>query len=305
MNRIADQKNGEGGVIALGNFDGVHRGHQAVARAAIEAARGQGIASHVLTFEPHPRAVLQPGIGPFRLTSARAKERLLKKLGIDSVVALPFTPEFSTLSAEDFVRKILVAQFKVKHIVAGVDYVFGHKRGGTMPLLRQWLAPYGVGVAEVAPLLDAGGLALSSSHIRDALRRGDLKTAAQSLGRDWSIAGIVEHGAKRGASIGVPTANIALGDYLRPKFGVYAVIARRVKDGSEYKGVANIGTRPTVDGKSETLEAHLFDFDQTIYGEEWEFDLIDFIRPERAFDGIGSLQEQIVKDIQTAKAKFT
>jgi riboflavin kinase/FMN adenylyltransferase len=309
MNQIAEQKNDvaaerKGGVLALGNFDGVHRGHQAVVRAAIEKARGQGMPARILTFEPHPRSVLKPHIPPFRLTPAPMKEKLLRGLGVDGVIVLPFSPEFSNLSASDFVQKILIERFGASHVVAGFDYVFGHQRGGTMPLLRQWLAPHGVGLVEVAPFRDAHGEAMSSSRTREALQQGDLRAAEHILGRRWSIAGIVERGARRGSAIGVPTANIGLGDYLRPKFGVYAVNAHRADGGGVWQGVANIGKRPTVDGRTETLEAHLFDFHNMIYGQEWEFELVEFLRPEQAFDSLESLREQIMKDIEMAKAKL-
>ena len=294
----------KGGVLALGNFDGVHRGHQAVVRAAVEKARGQGILARVLTFEPHPRSILKPNIPPFRLTPAAVKERLLRGLGVDAIIALPFSPEFANLTAEEFVETILIKRLGVQHVVAGFDYVFGNKRGGTMKLLRQWLQPHKVGVTEVTPFRDSQGLVMSSSRTREALQQGDLSTATHILGRPWSIAGIVVHGAKRGSSIGVPTANIELDGYLRPKFGVYAVNARRVKDSFAYQGVANIGTRPTVDGHHEILEAHLFGFQGAMYGEEWEIELIDFIRPEQAFDGLESLRAQIMKDIETAKARL-
>jgi riboflavin kinase/FMN adenylyltransferase len=294
----------KGGVIALGNFDGVHLGHQAVVRTAVERARGWGVPALVLTFEPHPRSVLKPQIAPFRLTPAPVKEKLLRALGVDEVITLPFTLEFSNLSAEDFVQKILIERLGVSHIVAGFDYVFGHKRGGTMPLLRQWLGPHGVGVTEVTPFRDSGGLIMSSSRTRELLQQGDLNTAAHILGRPWSITGVVEHGAKRGSGIGAPTANIGLDDYLRPKFGVYAVNVRRVRDGPLWQGVANIGTRPTVDGKTEMLEVHLFDFHENLYGEALEVILLDFIRPEQVFDGLPALKAQIAKDIETAKARL-
>lgn len=292
------------GVLALGNFDGVHRGHQAVVRAAIEKAHGQGVPALVLTFEPHPRSVLKPNIPPFRLTPAPVKEKLLRALGVDGIIALPFTPEFSNLSAEEFVQKILIEKLAVSHIVAGFDYVFGYKRGGTMPLLRQWLGPHAVGVTEVTPFRDAQGLVMSSSRTREALQQGDVKTAEHILGRPWSISGIVQHGAKRGSSIGIPTINIALGDYLRPKFGVYAVTARRAKDGAVFQGVANIGNRPTVDGQTELLEAHLFSFGEMAYGDEFEISLLDFIRPERAFESVEALRAQIFKDMETAKVRL-
>ena len=295
----------KGGVLALGNFDGVHRGHQAVVRAAIDKARGHGVPALVLTFEPHPRSVLKPDIAPFRLTPAPVKEKLLRELGVDAIIALPFTTEFSNLSAEEFVQKILIQNLQVSHIVAGFDYVFGHKRGGTMKLLRQWLAPHNVGVTEVTPFRDSQGLVMSSSRTREALQVGDLKTATHILGRPWTITGVVQHGAQRGSSIGVPTANIALGEYQRPKFGVYAVTARRTSGGMPVQGVANIGNRPTVDGRSEWLEAHLFGFNETIYGEEWDVALMDFIRPEQTFSGIDELRAQIMKDIEAAKARLT
>ncbi len=292
----------KGGVLALGNFDGVHRGHQAVVKTAIEKAHNTRVPALVLTFEPHPRSVLRPDVAPFRLTPAPVKDKLLRELGVDDVVVLPFSPEFSNLSAEDFVQKILIERLQVSHIVAGFDYVFGHKRGGTMPLLRQWLAPHGVGVTEVTPFRDSTGEVMSSSRTREALQQGDLKTVAHILGRNWSISGVVEHGAQRGTSIGVPTANISLGDYLRPKFGVYAIRARRVKDGSVHQGVANIGTRPTVDGHAEKLEAHLFGFQRMIYGETLDIELTAFIRPEQKFDSIDALKVQITKDIEVVKA---
>lgn len=301
---ISTNSHHRGGVLALGNFDGVHRGHQAVVRAAIEKARGQGKPALVLTFEPHPRSVLKPDIPPFRLTPAPVKERLLRQLGIDDIVVLPFTAEFSSLSAADFVQKILIEQLAISHVVAGFDYVFGHKRGGTMPKLREWLSPHGVGVTEVTPFRDSAGIVMSSSRTREALQQGDLQTASHILGRNWSITGIVQQGAQRGTSIGVPTVNIALGEYQRPEFGVYAVTARRVGNGGNYQGVANIGTRPTVDGTTELLEAHLFDFQAAIYGEEWEIELRDFIRPEQKFDNLEALRAQITKDIAAARQKL-
>jgi riboflavin kinase/FMN adenylyltransferase len=299
-----DQDMPRGGAVALGNFDGVHRGHQAVVRAAVDHARGQGMLARVLTFEPHPRSVLKPGIPPFRLTPAPVKERLLRSFGVDDVIVMPFSLEFATLSAEDFVKRILLDKLGVSHVVAGFDYVFGAQRGGTMPLLRQWLTPQHVGVTEVTPFRDSHGTVMSSSRTREALQQGDLATAAHILGRRWSISGIVQHGQQRGSSIGVPTANIALGDYLRPQFGVYAVQAKRLKDGALWSGVANIGTRPTVDGATELLEVHLFGFDGVLYGEELEVELIDFLRPERKFDGLEALKAQIALDIQNARAKL-
>jgi riboflavin kinase/FMN adenylyltransferase len=291
----------KGGVFALGNFDGVHRGHRRVLDAAIAKARAMGEPARVLTFEPNPRSVFYPDLPPFRLTPAAAKERLLRAYGMDDVVALPFTTEFAQVTAQEFIERVLLEQFGVRHIVVGHDFIFGHKRGGNIQNMTAWLAPHGVGVTEVLAFGDVCG-AFSSTRVREALQQGEVAGAAKILGRDWSIAGTVVKGAQRGRMIGVPTANIALRDYLRPKFGVYAVRARRVGEAAWVRGVANIGVRPTVDGVSETLEAHVFDFDQDIYGQEWEFALTRFIRAERKFDGLDALKAQIMRDIDAAKA---
>jgi riboflavin kinase/FMN adenylyltransferase len=294
----------KGGVFALGNFDGVHLGHQAVVKAAIEKARGLNVPARILTLEPHPRSLFKPDIPPFRLTPAPAKLRLLRALGVDDVIVRPFTRELSNVLPVEFVQQILINDYGVQHIVAGFDFVFGHNRAGNMQNLRGWLMPFNVGVTEVTPFRDTQGEVMSSSRTREALQQGDLRTAAHILGRLWSIAGIIERGAHRGTDIGAPTANIALGEYLRPKFGVYAARARRVGDPASRPGVANIGTRPTVDGKTELLELHLFDFHGDIYGQEWEVDLIDFIRPERKFDDLEALRAQIMEDIETAKVRL-
>ncbi len=289
----------KGGVFALGNFDGVHRGHQAVIAAAVAQAHALHIPARVLTFEPHPRAVFQPHLPPFRLTPPEARTRLLKSFGIDDVVTLPFTPELAHLSAQDFVDQILLERFGAQHVVAGHDFIFGFGRGGDMQKLRTWFAPHGISVTEVEAKGGEGEV-FSSTRIRELLLQGEVGAAAQILGRDWSISGIVIKGAGRGRTLGIPTANIALDAYLRPKFGVYAIRAGQVGAGLTHQGIANIGLRPTVDGKSETLEAHLFDFAQDIYGQEWQFTLTRFIRPEQKFESLDALKAQIMVDIQEA-----
>ncbi len=296
------QGSGKGGVFALGNFDGVHRGHQVVISAALDKARNMGVTANVLTFEPHPRSLFQPNTAPFRLTPAQVKIRLLQGLAIAEVNVIPFTPTFSQLSASAFVEEILVHTYGVQHIVAGFDFVFGFKRAGNMENLRSWLSPHNVGVTEVAPFRDAEGEIMSSSRARQALQEGNLRAAEHVLGRSWSIAGIVQKGAQRGRELGFPTANIGLGDYLRPKFGVYAILAARVGKSEKWRGVANIGVRPTVDGKEELLEFHLFDFQEEIYGQEWEVVLLHFLRPERSFSDIDALRAQIISDVMAAKA---
>lgn len=293
-----------GGVFALGNFDGVHAGHQVVVRTAIEKARGMGLPARVMTFEPHPRTLFNPGSPPFRLTPKEAKIRILKSLGVDEVLACPFTKEFSLMPAADFVQKILVEKRAAQHVVAGSDFVFGHDRGGNMQKLREWLGPHGVGVTEVTPFRDAHGMVMSSSRARELLVEGQPRLAAHILGRPWSISGTVERGAQRGREMSVPTANIPLGEYLRPKFGVYAVNAGRVGERLLEQGVANIGVRPSFGDKAEVLEFHLFNFSADIYGQEWEVELVDFIRSERAFPDLESLRQQIMQDIEIAKSKL-
>jgi riboflavin kinase/FMN adenylyltransferase len=294
----------ERGVFALGNFDGVHRGHALVAEAAVARARSLGVPAYALTFEPHPRAFFQPDITPFRLTPPAAKERLLKSCGIDAVVTLPFNAALANLSAQDFIEQVLVARLGALHIVAGHDFAFGQGRGGDMAKLAAWLQPHNIPITEIAPLANTAGQLLSSSLARAALRDGDTGKASDILGRRWSIAGTVLKGAQRGRTIGVPTANIALGDYLRPKFGVYAVRAGRVGEALKYKGAANIGVRPTVDGQSETLEAHLFNFHEDIYGQDWEVALDSFIRPETKFADLNELRGQIAHDLIDAAMRL-
>jgi riboflavin kinase/FMN adenylyltransferase len=302
MSRQEASSIAKGGVLALGNFDGVHRGHQAVIKAAIDKARGLGVPARVLTLEPHPRSVLKPEVGPFRLTPAATKLRLLKQYGVDDVIIQTFSPDFSTIEAAEFANRFLVQDFGARHVVAGFDFVFGHKRAGNMDLLRTWLSAHGIGVTEVTPFRDSTGEVMSSSRTRELLQKGDTATAEHILGRPWSITGKVEHGAQRGASLGFPTANIGLGEHLRPKIGVYAVTVGYPGELALYKGVANIGVRPTVDGKTELLEVHLFDFRGDLYGKELEVNLMRFLRPEQTFDNLESLREQIKQDVQNAKS---
>ena len=291
----------QGGVFALGNFDGVHRGHQAVIAAATGIARRLNVPARVLTLEPHPRSLLAAPQHPFRLTPASAKIRLLQDLGIDDVITLNFSPEFAAKTAHDFVEEILVRHYHVKHIVAGAYFVFGHKRAGTMKHMREWLEPNGVGVTEVPPLNDERGEPISSSRLRAAIQKADLKLVKELLGRSWSIAGIVTQGAGRGRVLGFPTANIELGEYLRPMFGVYAIKARRIGLQKAWEGVANTGVRPTIGGTRENLEFHLFEAPGELYDQEWEVELHKFMRPEKTFPNLEELQKQVLEDIKQAK----
>lgn len=291
----------QNGVMALGNFDGVHRGHQAVIAAALDVARRNRWPAYVLTLEPHPRSLLAGPQKPFRLTPDSVKTRLLQQLGIDAVITLNFSPAFASQAAPTFVKEILIEHYQARHVVAGKYFVFGHKRAGTMQHMRQWLLPCGVGVTEVPALCDERGEPISSSRLRLALQNGELAAAQAMLGRPWSITGIVTAGSQRGRRMGFPTANVELGEYLRPPFGVYAIKARRTGDGKVWGGVANIGTRPTVGGVRERLEFHLFQPPGELYDQEWEVELHRFLRPEQTFASLQALQEQIERDIQAAK----
>ena len=296
-----------GAVVVIGNFDGVHRGHQLL----LADARRQADALHaplaVLTFEPHPRSVFLPDQPPFRLTSLRAKAHALQEAGVDDLFVLHFDRAFSLKTAEAFVLDILVGDLAARHVVVGWDFCFGHKRAGNAALLKSMGAQHGFGVTAVDPVMTRDGEVYSSSIIRAHLREGRPAKAAELLGRPWEIEGRVEHGDRRGRSLGFPTANLGLGDYLRPAIGVYAVLAGRdpgVEHGGETRwlpGVANFGRRPTVAGEDLRLEVHLFDFAGDLYGETLRVRLVDFLRAEKKFDGLDALRAQIALDCGQAR----
>jgi riboflavin kinase / FMN adenylyltransferase len=293
-----------GSVVAIGNFDGVHKGHQIVIGRAAETARGLGARLSVLTFEPHPYHVFHPEAPPFRLTPFRAKARHIEALGVDLLFVLPFDLAFSKVPAEDFARTLIVEGLGARHAVVGYDFHFGHQRGGTPDVLRRLGERLGFGVTVVAPLEAAGGTVYSSTRIRQLLAAGGVREAAILLGRPFEIEGRVEMGDQRGRTIGFPTANIKVGDYLRPAGGVYAV---RVEIEEETPnrwrdGVANLGTRPTVGGTDLRLEAHLFDFAGDLYGRHLRVALIEHLRPERKFSGLDELKAQIAADAAQARA---
>lgn len=292
-----------GGVIALGNFDGVHRGHQAVIGEAISRARAAGVPAAVMTFDPHPRRLFQPDLPPFALTLIRTKSRHIATLGVDYLYLQHFDREFAAMAADTFVDDVLCQGLQVCHVVVGEDYVFGARRSGTVETLKQMAAQRNFGVTSVPPVRDAHGEIFSSTRARKALIDGRPEEASFVLGRPWEIEGRVEHGDKRGRTIGFPTANLALGDYQRPATGVYVVRAG-LEDGAEtrwFGGVANYGRRPTFDKTDELLEVHLFDFQGDLYGQHLRVQMIDFLRPERTFDGLDALKEQIVADAEKAR----
>jgi len=287
-----------GASVALGNFDGVHRGHAQVLRAAAAARPDAKLA--VLTFEPHPREVFRPDDPPFRLTLSTERAAALATLGVDFVYELAFDRAFSLMTAEAFVAEVLHEGLGVLHLVCGPDFAFGHRRGGDVAFLAERVAALGIGLTVVPPLADAEG-ALSSTRIRRALQDGYPERATAALGRPWAIRGVVAHGDKRGRTIGFPTANVALGRHLEPARGVYAVMVA-LPDGRICKGVANIGRRPTVnDGPESRLEVNLFDFAGDLYGQEIGVALVAYLRGEQKFSGLDALKAQIAADAAQAR----
>ena len=296
------------GAVAIGNFDGVHQGHWAVIGEAGRLGADHGIPFGVLTFEPHPRSLFQPDDPPFRLSPFHSKSIQIEKLGADFLVVVPFDRAFASMSAEDFVRDVLVKSLGVRQVVVGYDFVFGRGRTGNHELLERMSNDSGYHLTIVAGVAHGdpaeGGEIYASSRIREYLRAGKPRPAADRLGRWWEISGLVLPGDQRGRHMGFPTANIALNDYLEPVLGVYAV---RIAIGDEkietwYGGVANLGHRPTFDGKHTLLEVHIFDFDQDIYGQNIRVAFLDFLRPERKFDDLDALKAQIKTDCEDAHA---
>lgn len=296
-----------GSVAALGNFDGFHRGHQAVVAEAGRLAREMGAPLAVITTEPHPRHFFRPDEPPFRLTPFRERAFLLEHFGVDLLGCLAFDRVLAATPPHAFVAEILLSGFGVLHVVTGWDYRFGHKRAGDASLLRWMGEMEGFGVTVLPPVRIAGqpdGAVYSSSAAREALRRGEARRAADILGHCWAIAGHVVGGERRGRAIGFPTLNLPLGEALRPRFGVYAVRAEIEGLGEIREGVANIGRRPTFEGTEDLLEVHLFDFEGDLYGRHARVELVEFIRSEQKFDGIEALKAQIACDCDTARARL-
>mgnify|MGYP001566166200 CR=1 FL=1 len=290
-----------GAVAAIGNFDGVHLGHRAVIDAARREAAARGVKSAVLTFEPHPRRLFRPADPPFRLTPFRVKALLLAELGIELMLAPKFDRAFASIPAEEFVTGVLALKLGLKHAVCGADFVFGRGRGGDVALLQRAARENGMGVTVVEPVGN-GGAVYSSTSVRERLMAGDPAGAALMLGRPFEIVGRVRHGDKLGRQLGFPTANVDHRTYLPPKLGVYAVRAALDRDGAPWlAGVANFGNRPTVDGLRLLLEVHLFDFQGELYGQRLRVRLVDYLRPERKFDGLDALKAQIADDARQAR----
>ncbi len=293
-----------GGAVAIGNFDGVHLGHRAVIEKTGAIARAQGIPLGVLTFEPHPRQVFQPLIPPFRLSSLRTKAHLLEGLGVDCLYAQHFDLDFAKRSAESFVDQVLVQGLKVRHVVVGEDFVFGHRRLGNVALLREMGAAQGFQVTCLQPVRDGSGEIIASRRIRDLLVAGQPDQAARLLGRFWEIEGRVEQGDQIGRKLGFPTANVALGEHQRPKTGIYAVRAG-IDEGARtiwHNGVASLGWRPTFNGQDLRFEVHIFDFTGDLYGRHLRVSLVGYLREELKFEGVDPLIAQINQDAAQARA---
>jgi riboflavin kinase/FMN adenylyltransferase len=288
-----------GGIVALGNFDGFHLGHQAVVGRAVAQARAQGRPALVATFDPHPVRYFRPDAAPFRLTTLDQRERLFAAAGADAMVVFAFDATLAALSAEAFIAERLVGTLAIAGAVTGEDFTFGHAKRGNVAVLAEAGARGSFTVEAVGPVaLD--GEPVSSSRVRDRLRRGDMHGAARLLTRPYTIAGRVQHGDKLGRTIGYPTANIDMGTYLRPAYGIYAVRGL-LEDGRVLAGAANLGVRPTFDPPKELLEAYFFDFAGDLYGQGVEVELIEYLRAEAKFDTIDALRAQMAVDCDRAR----
>lgn len=294
----------KGAAVAVGAFDGVHRGHQAVIADAARAARALNAPLGVVSFDPHPRRFFQPDAAPFRLMTPDQMAQALGERGVDRLYLLAFDAEMAGMSDRDFAERVLARDLGIRHASVGFDFTFGKGRTGSPEALRAYGAERGFTVSVTDRIDDPDGLKLSSSAVREALKAGDMARAAAILGRPFAIAGQVVHGDKRGRTIGVPTANVPLGGYMRPAFGVYAT-RTRLADGRVFDGVANLGVRPMWRTPEPMLEVWLFGFDGDLYGQVVETQLIAWLRPEMTFDGLETLKAQIDADAQAARTALT
>ena len=288
-----------GAIVALGNFDGFHLGHQAVVGRAIQRGFHERRPVIVATFDPHPVSFFKPDVPPFRLTTLDQREALFAHAGADAMLVFHFDKALAVTSSEDFVSEVLAKEIGAAGVVTGDDFTFGRGRKGDVPLLKSLGEQHGVIAEAVAPVL-LDGTRISSGRIREALQAGDVGTATHLLTRDFAIEGVVQRGDARGRALGYPTANIKMGDYQRPKYGIYAVRVT-LDDGSEHPGVASLGVRPTFEPPQELLEANLFGFDGDLYGRRIEVALHAWIREECKFDGSEPLAAQMREDEATAR----
>lgn len=289
-----------GGIVALGNFDGFHLGHQAVVAEAIAWARAEGRPAIVATFDPHPVRHFTPDTPPFRLTTLDQRQELFGAAGADAMLVIHFDAALAGMTAGDWIEKGLVGHLGAAGVVTGDDFTFGKARSGNPQVLVEHGGKLGLRAKAVGAVTLAGEV-VSSSGIRHALKSGDCETATRLLTRPFAIRGTVQHGDKLGRTINFPTANLDIGAYLRPRYGIYAVTGR-LPDGRVVKGAANIGIRPTFDPPKELLEPHFFDFSGDLYGQEIEVAFHHFLRPEAKYDGLDALVAQIGRDCDQARA---
>lgn len=289
-----------GSIVALGNFDGVHAGHRHVIALAEQLARRLDAPLGVALFDPHPRRFFAPDAPAFRLMSIEARKRTLSGLGVERLHVLPFTADLAKMTPEEFVSGVLHDGLGIRGVATGADFRFGAGRAGARGDLERLCAAQGIETA-FAELHGNGADKVSSTRIRKAILDGDMQAAAELLGGPWTIEAVVRKGDQRGRTIGFPTANLTLGDYARPAYGVYAVRVRIAGEEAWHDGVANFGKRPTVDGLTELLEVHLFDFAGDLYGQALEVSFHDFLRSERKFDGLDALKAQIAADADRAR----
>ena len=291
-----------GGVVAIGNFDGVHRGHQAVLQCALEKARAMGVPALVLTFEPHPRVVFRPEVPLFRITSAPVRARILAGLDFDGVIEQHFDRAFACLNAEEFVGGVLARDLGVRHVVTGYDFHFGKDRQGDPDFLMAAGGRHGFGVSLVEAFCDENAEVVSSSRIRALLAEGEVAQAAGLLGYRYTVEAEISHGQKLGRELGFPTANMALDEGNDLRHGIYAVRLRRA-DGSLHDGVASFGRRPTVtENGAPLLETYLFDFSGDLYDEICQVSLFGFLRGEEKFDDLDALVARMGEDEAEARA---
>jgi len=288
-----------GAIIALGNFDGFHKGHQAVAGEAIKWAQDEGRPSIIATFDPHPVRFFKPEVPPFRLTTLEQRQELYLAAGATAMLVFHFDAALSGTSAEDFITDILIKRFGAHGVVTGGDFSFGKKALGNVELLQSFGEERGLHSRVVEAVEEEG--VISSSRVREALSKGDPQLATQLLTRPFAIRGIVEHGDKNGRKLGYPTANLAIDTYLRPRYGVYAVTGTILSTGETLKGAANIGIRPQFEPPKELLEPYFFDFSGDLYGQEIEVAFHHFLRGEAKFESLDDLMVQMEKDCARAK----
>jgi len=289
----------KGSILALGNFDGFHLGHQAVVNRAIQRAFHERRPAIVATFDPHPVKFFKPDVPPFRLSTLDQREELFAHAGADAMLVFEFNAALAATDAEEFVRDVLAGRIGAAGVITGDDFTFGKGRTGDVALLKSLGEQHGVGAEAVAQVL-LDGERISSGRIREALIAGDSGTATHMLSRPYTIAGVVQRGDARGRELGYPTANVELGDYQRPKYGIYAVRVT-LDDGSELPGVASLGVRPMFDPPQELLEAYIFDFDGDLYGRTIEVALHAYIREEQRFSDIADLVAQMKDDEAQAR----